>query len=210
MAAQITKSEEVKRLVRAMSEKHIALYQHAINVATLAHAVAHASGLVKIYSKTDIFLSSMFHDIGRLKFPDELFTKRKRDFTDEDKRDYFSEPIWAAEYLEGTRKLKKYARLALMCHEQPEGDGYPSGLTLKEIDGLTSIVSVACRFSTAVEDAALRGEVGTPFFIGARLRKDIILFFGDAALQVERALLETKNMNSQYWDVWLKLTEKQT
>ncbi len=193
-------NEEARRFVEMMTEKHSLLYRHALNVAFLSGSIAEVVGLNRKIRETEIYLFGLLHDVGWLNFRDELFTKKKSEYTEQDFEDHFFEPYEAWKILQGTKTLKKYATVALKCHEQPEGDGYPEGIHLHKIDRISRVVSVACRYSTIIEDHRLEGRDLAPHMIDRSLHKDIVLFFGRKAEEIERALLTGQTMNDKYWN----------
>jgi putative nucleotidyltransferase with HDIG domain len=114
-------------------------FQHSINVAVLATAVAARAGLDRALRR-ELGVAALFHDIGKLEVPREVLNKPGR----------FTRQEWdvmKTHAAAGARRLLKHrgldpgavkaARVALEHHIRPDGSGYPQ----LPIPGETSIYS---------------------------------------------------------------------
>jgi HD-GYP domain-containing protein (c-di-GMP phosphodiesterase class II) len=103
--------------------------------------------LAKMYgfSPTGIMemrLAGLLHGLGKLALPSRIFTKA--DYAQEKNHQSFkSYPLATREILCGIPGMYQIAMIASRQHEQPDGKGFPDGLTGTQLDLSTRMISVA-------------------------------------------------------------------
>ncbi len=111
--------------------------------------------------------------------------EKKGSLTARERENIFHHPIWGERILLSLsdQRLRNLARFVRDHHELPDGSGYPSRLTLDEIDPASRIVNIADRFAAMTENRSYRKAV-VPEFVIEILREDIWAFFGGEARKV--------------------------
>lgn len=116
-------------------------FQHGVNSAILAAGFAYAAGWEDGIIKT-LALSAMTHDLGMMRVSLKVLKKRgplspaEREHVELHTR-LGHELLAQNDGLPGIS-----ATVALSHHEQPDGKGYPDGLTLKGIPAIARLISV--------------------------------------------------------------------
>jgi len=85
----------------------------------------------------------LLHDIGLIGLPEALVTKSLPEMTGDEKRDYHAHPERGELILNRVDLLRPVAKIVRMHHEQPNGRGFPDGLTDKQIPLAASVVGAA-------------------------------------------------------------------
>ncbi|MEW6077764.1 MAG: HD domain-containing phosphohydrolase [Thermodesulfobacteriota bacterium] len=115
---------------------------HSVNVAILAvmigsHLGIPAAGLVKLGT------AAMFHDIGTVLVPDEIFYKTSALNSDEMKQ-IRQRPVFSRQILSQLDKDYDYlAEIAVQVYERQDGSGYPSGLKAADIHEYARVIGLA-------------------------------------------------------------------
>jgi putative nucleotidyltransferase with HDIG domain len=120
-------------------------FQHCVSISVLLVAFCHSMGTFNSAQLIDFGLGGLFHDIGKMKIPDEILNKPGR-LTDHEfaiMRTHVAEGI---DYLREDYNFSESARKIISeHHERYDGTGYPNGLfnnDISEIGQMTSIVDV--------------------------------------------------------------------
>jgi HD-GYP domain-containing protein (c-di-GMP phosphodiesterase class II) len=117
---------------------------HSARVARLSMAMGRRMGLEEAETK-DLEISSMFHDVGKIRVPDSILNKdeplSKEEFTE-----MMQHTRIGARILEAAPSLHKHMPAALYHHERFDGSGYPDGLKGDEIPVAATIISIADAF----------------------------------------------------------------
>ena len=131
--------------VRQPNENEI---DHVINVCLLAVA----TGLyIKLPRQVlmDLALGALFHDLGKLVMP----------VIDGAAIDHgHLHPVYGQQLLVTNKVGTIASRIAAEHHEQYDGNGYPSGLSGKEIHPLSRLVAIANHFDNALTAVTKTGE----------------------------------------------------
>ena len=143
----IEKQDDLYALLRDYQNFDPSAFTHSYLVTLFA------SCIIKQFewqSKTTIettAMACMLHDIGKIKLPEELISKDKKDFTDEDWAMYKQHPILGSEILESIPSVNfAIKQIILQHHEAYNGTGYPYGIRGGRILTLANIVKVADDF----------------------------------------------------------------
>ena len=165
---------EIRALVEALAEADGDSYRHSLEVAATARDVAVRLGLSGA-ELVEVELSALVHDVGKLRVPASVLHKPGR--LDPQERQLMRlHPEWGAEMVARVPGLEAVALIVLLHHEQPDGRGYPYGLSGDQIPIASRIVSACGAYGVmtkgwpyrdAIEiDAALselRRNAGTQF-----------------------------------------------
>jgi putative nucleotidyltransferase with HDIG domain len=114
---------------------------HSARVALHSLMIGEEIGL-KEKELEELEITSLFHDVGKLKTPDAiLFKNRSLDSTEYDKIRHHPED--GAEILNKVKPLQKYVESVKHHHEHYNGKGYPDGLDGDGIPLYAAIISIA-------------------------------------------------------------------
>lgn len=151
--------ETVEALVQAMVVWDDANYTHCLRTADYAEAIARDLGLDAAAVRW-VRLGSLLHDIGKIGV--ELAVLRKPDKLDAGERESVAlHPEMGASILE--RVLPPaIVDCAAAHHEQPDGNGYPSGLKEADIPLAALICRVADVFDSLTTDQTYRPAMSLP------------------------------------------------
>lgn len=136
--------EDRDAFLRMMSyrERHEYNFSHPVNVAILALAIAKELGADKKVLKS-LAASVLFHDIGKLRIPDEIMEKDGYLLSQE--RELLREhPVIGARILLKERDLERMAKIiAFEHHYRYDSRGYPSIIVERDIYPFSKIVAIA-------------------------------------------------------------------
>jgi len=117
------------------------LFQHCVNTAILAANLGLAQGFSQI-ELADLCASSLLHDIGILKIPEEIIFKPSK-LTKEEFDLIKKHPAYGLELLDLINAPPdSAAEVIYQHHERIDGTGYPEGKKGEEISEFAKIVSI--------------------------------------------------------------------
>ncbi|MDD8057722.1 MULTISPECIES: HD-GYP domain-containing protein [Shewanella] len=121
--------------------------QHGVSVAVLSMMIAYALSLSKKEMR-DIALGSLFHDIGKLKVPEDIRRKRG-ELTDVEANFLKMHPNFGYDMLKRTGLFPEaMLDIVLHHHEFIDGSGFPHQLTEAKMLITTQVVSLANDYET--------------------------------------------------------------
>ena len=129
-----------------------AMAGHSRRVADLSRKIAAHMG-VTTREQQDIFYAALLHDIGKIGFPDALFTKPVSQLSTAELNQYKSHVLTGESALMPLEELKQAARYIRAHHERYDGQGFPDGLSGDTIELGARIINVANHY-----DALLSGS----------------------------------------------------
>jgi diguanylate cyclase (GGDEF)-like protein/putative nucleotidyltransferase with HDIG domain len=133
-------------LLRALSERHPKLGDHAAGVAHLSEALARTMGLDE--KEVDrARLTGALHDIGKVAIPDAILEK-PGPLTQDEWKFVREHTIIGERILHAAKALSFVAGLVRSSHERFDGAGYPDGLAGTDIPLVSRIVFVCDAFDT--------------------------------------------------------------
>ncbi len=101
-------------------------YQHSVNVAIYAAAVASRMGFSQSEIQ-EVTVTGLCHDLGKTKIPTAVLNKQGR-LTDEEYNEIKRHPRYSYEMLYDNAQISGLVRQAVLCHHENEnGSGYPEG-----------------------------------------------------------------------------------
>lgn len=128
-------------------EADVSVTQHGISVSVLSMMIAHALALSKKEVR-DIALGSLFHDIGKLKVPEEIRRKRG-ELSDVETNFLKKHPNFGYDMLTRSGLFPEaMLDIVLHHHEYIDGSGFPDGLTEAKLLMTTQVVSLANDYET--------------------------------------------------------------
>lgn len=127
------------------------LMSHSVNVCVLALVTGIYYGLN--HSKLmQLGTGALIHDIGKMLIPSDVYNKPEK-LSEEEFLEMTSHTMYGYKILKDNLKVDvETANIALMHHERIDGQGYPNGLTGKEIPVFAKIVAVADVFDAMTTD----------------------------------------------------------
>jgi HD-GYP domain-containing protein (c-di-GMP phosphodiesterase class II) len=165
----------VERLAAAIEASDPFSRGRSHRVAHFSVRVAERMGLPPSQIR-DLRFAAALHDIGRVAIRRDVLLKSGR-LSDEERAVVRSHPQVAYEILKDIAFLRRAADIVLAHHEQPDGNGYPQGLSGKKIPFGSRILMVTAAFDAMTSDrpyrrglsceeacAELRRGAGTMFF----------------------------------------------
>jgi len=117
---------------------------HSARVARLSMALGRRMGLGETEAK-DLEISSMFHDVGKIRIPDSILNKEEP-LSKEEYAEMMQHTRIGAKILEVAPSLNKHMIAALYHHERFDGSGYPEGLKGENIPMTAAVISIADAF----------------------------------------------------------------
>lgn len=116
-------------------------YAHSVNAALLSRRIGK---WLKLDSTTldTLTLCGLFHDIGKLKIPNEILNKTSK-YTAEEFELVKHHPQYGYELLKPLALDSHIKKAALSHHERCDGSGYPLGLAMDDTDNYAMIVAIA-------------------------------------------------------------------
>ncbi len=142
--SSLYKEKIITLLIQDLFDKYDEIRRHSETVALLSQVLADALGLDE-HDTQQIYLAGKFHDIGKIGL-DETFINPP-EFLDKDQIFLLQRHSELGFHiLKSAQHYGKIADWVLNHHEQPDGKGYPRGLTKNEIPLQSHILNVANEF----------------------------------------------------------------
>jgi putative two-component system response regulator len=116
---------------------------HSRRVGQYALQLANRHPDVKPEDYPIIEAAGLLHDIGLIGLNKALVTKSIPEMTGDEKKDYHAHPERGELILNQVDLLRPVAKIVRMHHEQPNGRGFPDGLTAKQIPLAAEVVGAA-------------------------------------------------------------------
>ncbi|HUX13407.1 MAG TPA: HD-GYP domain-containing protein [Spirochaetia bacterium] len=132
--------------------------ENALNCAVLATLVGINMNMVQ-HKILHLATGALLHDVGMLRLPDAIVSKRA-ELTREERQTIATHPIHSYKII--TREMKfpeEIGTIALQHQERWDGEGYPKGLSGKDIILPARIVAVADSFEAMVSKRPYRNSM---------------------------------------------------
>jgi len=127
---------------------------HTMRVMNYSLVIGKAMGLSG-KEMTDLRLSAILHDIGKIGIRDNILLKNER-LTFSEYNAIMMHTVYGAEILTPIRQLKDIVPGVKWHHEKYDGSGYPEGLKGDSIPVIARIISVADTFDAMTTDRPYR------------------------------------------------------
>jgi putative nucleotidyltransferase with HDIG domain len=176
MYAALKREEKIRQAIRAavvslnetIGARDEYTKDHCLRVAELARLTAHELNLGIMELELAEF-AGMLHDLGKINFPDTLFTKKKLDETDWNQ--IRSHPEVGRQILESMEEFVRLQQVIALHHERCDGTGYPHGLKKHQIPLAARILALADSFDAMTSQRAYRKGFTPEFAV-----KEILAF----------------------------------
>lgn len=146
-----------------------AVYSHCLNVGLVSRMIGR--WLKVDHHDLDVLtLAGLFHDIGKIKIPNEVLTKQGK-LTDEEFDLIQKHPKLGYDILKNQKIDPHIKKAALMHHERCDGSGYPSHLEEDFIDEFAMIVGIADVYDAMTAARSYRAPL-CPFQVISKFEED--------------------------------------
>lgn len=147
---------------------------------THEHSIRVASSAIKIGERLDLNeaemlvleISSVLHDIGKIKVPDGILNKNGA-YTHEEYQVMMRHPLYGAEILRKNLPLNGVEDVVRSHHEKLDGSGYPYGLTDGNIPKLAKIITVADSYDAMINNRVYRAALSKD-----QAKEQLVMFAG--------------------------------
>ena len=179
-------------ILQSLKAKSAGLYQHTKETTIIATKLAAALDLSP-ESQLYVYISGVCHDLGKLYVKDAILLKANVLETREMEIIRYH-TVWGSEFVQSVPVLKTLRHIDLaevVCahHEEPDGSGYPKGLTNSQIPYISKIVGIADRYSALIFDRPYKTAY-SPGEALRILRPTIEAFMNSHAAIAEKTLAE--------------------
>ena len=140
-AEEVSKERDILTQMRLLDKKDDYTFDHSIAVSILSISL----GKWANYSKEQIFdlaIAGLFHDLGKLKIPDEIINKPGK-LTEEEFEMIKKHSLYSYKILLETEKFNEDILLGVLHHhEKMNGLGYPNKLKSEHIHDYAKIITI--------------------------------------------------------------------
>jgi len=105
----------------------------------------------------DLEVACLFHDIGKIRIPDEILRK-EGSLSAEEYREMIRHTEYGEDILRKAPSLHKYIAPVRHHHERFDGTGYPDGLTGDRIPLFAAIIAIADAYDARSEERRVGKE----------------------------------------------------
>lgn len=155
--------ETIQALSKTIEAKDAYTCGHTTRVQEYAVKLAQTMGL-KNKQIENIKIAALLHDIGKIGIDDNILKKPDR-LTDREFEDIKKHPSIGAEIIKDVDFLKEIVNIVKHHHERYDGNGYPAGLTGKDIPTESAILAVADAYDAMTSDRPYRKALPTELAI---------------------------------------------
>lgn len=132
---------------------------HGMNVSIYAMALANRLGFSNKMSLYEIGLAGLTHDIGKLRVPRQLLSKKS--LSEAETEEIKKHPIYSNDILiENGTVNADVTNGVLEHHEASDGSGYPFQKTEEDISTYGKIIIISNRFDSLTRDKIYRPKLG--------------------------------------------------
>lgn len=133
------------------------IYRQSLDTVIFAFIMAHGLKLPD-FSKTNLILGTLFHDIGMLKIPAAIMNKKEA-LTPDEKKIIQGHTILGFNYIREAKYSAVIASGALQHHERIDGNGYPDRKTNEQITNIGKTVAIIDTYCAAISSKSFRNPV---------------------------------------------------
>ncbi len=179
--------DAIKALVAAIDAKDPGTQGHSQRVSDYSILIAQQLGL-PASQLTDIRISSLMHDIGKIGVPDAILNKKGK-LTPDELAYVQRHPVVGANILRQVQLLKDILPGILEHHERLDGSGYPFGLRGDQISMIGRIVMVADVFDAMTSDRPYRPAISVRTVLN-HLRQNTGILYDSACVNALEVILK--------------------
>lgn len=133
--------EIILSIIKMLSIHNPYTISHSQNVSGISKKIAQSINL-ELHQVDTIYWSGLVHDIGKILVPDDILNKPSR-LTKEEEQIVRKHVEWGYATLSQNSRLSHIAKYILHHHERWDGNGYPYGISKKDIPLASRILAVA-------------------------------------------------------------------
>ena len=152
-----TNMNMIRALVRTIDAKDRYTNGHSIRVAEYASQIAEKMGKTPEEQKL-IYYAGLLHDVGKIRVPEDIINKSGK-LTNEEFEQIKIHPVTGYHILKDIYGDKMLALAAKFHHERYDGNGYPSGLSGKNIPEIARIIGVADSYDAMASNRSYRSAL---------------------------------------------------
>lgn len=156
-AQEVSKENDILYQMKLLNKMDDYTFNHSIAVSILSISL----GKWANYTKEQIFdlsLAGLFHDLGKLKVPDEIINKPGK-LTKEEFEIIKKHSFYSYEILLETEKFSEDVLLgALHHHEKVNGSGYPNKLKAEDIHEYAKIITICDMYHALVSQRIYKNK----------------------------------------------------
>jgi putative nucleotidyltransferase with HDIG domain len=140
--------KDLFKLLKEFQEFDPSAYSHAFLVSLFSAMIIRQFEWQSKLTTETVSLACLFHDIGKMKLPQEINEKRPEDMNAAELEQYQMHPEFGIELLHANRSIPPSVKqIIYQHHECTDGTGFPKGVKDNKIFTLSKIVHVADEFS---------------------------------------------------------------
>ncbi len=209
---KISDNDAIQMAMIALESLHEDTYRHCVHAAKVAVQIASRIASVLSLGISEMRDVALLHDIGKLEVSPQILEKKEA-LTAREMENIYHHPLWGEQILQSMSdpQMRRYALYVRQHHETHDGSGYPSKLTLDEIDPVSRVLNIADRYAALTENRAYRKAL-LPVVAIESLRDDITAFFTEESDKVIEALasLDTESALPPWYNSAITRREPQS
>lgn len=179
---EVKSERDILTQMRLLKKKDDYTFNHSLGVSTLAISL----GKWLNYSSEEIEelgIAGLFHDIGKLKIPEEIINK-PADLTEEEFKIIKKHPFYSYQMLAENGKFSDDILLGvLQHHEKMNGTGYPNKVTGDRIHKYAKVISI-CDIYHALTSRRVYRDRENPLTVANYLREESFINLDPHMVQV--------------------------
>lgn len=149
--------ELVETIISVLDARDPYTYEHSERVALLSELIARKMNIDEKWIQL-IHIAAHLHDIGKVGIPDSILNKKGL-LNNEEFEIMKSHPRIGYNIIKKIKLLKDTSTYILYHHERWDGNGYPSGLSGKDIPLGARIITVADTFDAMTSRRSYKNEL---------------------------------------------------
>lgn len=149
----VEKEKNLFKLLRDFTMIDLNAFNHSYAVTLFASAIIKQFEWQSRATIETTSLACMFHDIGKINFPEGLINKHPSQLNDEERISYEKHPEIGAQMIDGNRLISNSVQqIIIQHHECYNGTGFPRGIKGSKILTLANIVKLSDDFVRLIEE----------------------------------------------------------
>lgn len=130
----ITSSPDLTQQLAALQAMEPTFFNHCFVCTFLVNVIAREFAWESTLTLETLGLASMLHDIGKIRLPKAMLSKRPFEMTKEELAEYNKHPLYGAEILTQQKIINPtVSKIVLQHHEAVNGSGFPYGISGESI-----------------------------------------------------------------------------
>ncbi len=152
----VEKQDDLHQILKDFKEFDPEAYEHSFMVSVFATAIIKQFDWQSQITIEATALACLFHDVGKMKLPENIRKMRPIDMDDEQMEEYQKHPEYGVEIVDENRTISNSVKQIIMQHHEAyDGTGFPLGIKSSKILMLANIVACANDFVHIMIDEEL-------------------------------------------------------